>query len=185
MDRPYNEIELEQSSPEWYEWRNGGIGASDAPAIMGENRFKSANQLLNEKRNKVRFEPNVKMLMGTIMEPEARQEYIEQYGIHVEPLCVQAKSHSWLRASLDGISLERNKLVEIKCGESAYKKAQSGYVPKYYYGQLQHQIMITGLTRIDYWCYLTGSPGLCIPVERDEEYIIRLFEEERRFFEKL
>jgi len=41
---PYQEVDLIQNTPEWEEWRFTGIGASDAPAIMGENRFKSARE---------------------------------------------------------------------------------------------------------------------------------------------
>ena len=34
---PYKIIILQQGTFKWLEWRSQGIGASDAPAIMGAN----------------------------------------------------------------------------------------------------------------------------------------------------
>jgi hypothetical protein len=45
--------------------------------------------------------------------------------------------------------------------------------------------MITGLQSLDYWCYRPSSPGILIPVERDERYIELLFEEEKAFYEQM
>ena len=185
MDKPYIEIDLIQNTLEWEEWRNEGIGASDAPAIMGENRFKSYKTLLYEKRNRIRPHKNAKMIQGSRWEEPARQSYSSRFEINLEPLCVQSKTYPWIRASLDGISKERDHLVEIKCGESAYKKANQGVVPDYYYGQLQHQLLITGLRTIDYWCYLPNNPGTRITIERDDRYIEKLLILEEQFYAEL
>ena len=45
----YTIVNLRQNTPKWLEWRGQGIGASDAPAVMGENPWKSADYLLKEK----------------------------------------------------------------------------------------------------------------------------------------
>src|SRR5581483_972237 len=36
----YTIVDLRQGTQEWLGWRNQGIGASDAPIIMGENPWK-------------------------------------------------------------------------------------------------------------------------------------------------
>ena len=36
---------LRQNTPEWHRWRRQGIGASDAPVIMGETPFKTPRTL--------------------------------------------------------------------------------------------------------------------------------------------
>ena len=42
---------LHQNTPEWHQWRRQGIGASDAPVIMGETPFKTPkNALVDENR---------------------------------------------------------------------------------------------------------------------------------------
>ena len=178
----YQVIDLEQNTPEWEEWRFAGIGASDAPAIMGDNQFKLASELLHEKKNRITPPKNIYMLRGSQLEPIARDAYSKKYDIELMPLCVQSMEHHWLRASLDAISPARDHLVEIKCGQSAYKKAQRGIVPFYYYGQLQHQLQLTGLQEMYYWCFWPNMPGIRIRVKRDNNYISRLFEAEVEFY---
>jgi putative phage-type endonuclease len=42
-------VDHDQGRGEWLAWRHGGIGASDAPALMGENPWKSERRLFAEK----------------------------------------------------------------------------------------------------------------------------------------
>ena len=36
---------LQQNTPEWHRWRKQGLGASDAPVIMGDAAFKTPRTL--------------------------------------------------------------------------------------------------------------------------------------------
>jgi len=177
-------IELRQGSIEWLEWRHKGIGASDASTIMGENRFKSAAQLLQEKRGPAQdYGQNLAMTRGTELEPEARRLYVAKTGKEVRPACLQSTRFDWLRASLDGLAINNDAVVEIKCGQSAYRIAsQTRSVPDYYYGQVQHILAVTGLESLDFWCYWPGYPALLIPVPRNDSYIQRLLEKELEFW---
>ena len=152
---------------------------------MGDNRFQTPDELLHQKINKINIEPNAKMRKGTKLEPKARDLYIEFTGIEVNPLCLQDKKDPWLIASMDGISKDFKHIVEIKCGESAYWQAAKNIVPDYYYGQLQHQMMITGLKEVDYWCYWPGYEPKLQTVKRDENYIKLLYQAEKAFMKKL
>lgn len=176
MKYHYKEIKLEQGTTEWRKWRNGGFGASDIPALMGENPWKSISKLLEEKNGYGGDFTNAAMRRGTILEPEAREKYCEVIGFEVNPICIQHNDYFWARASLDGISNDRQYVVEIKCGESAYRKATCGEVPEYYHGQLQYILFITGLELIDYWCYLPGKEGVLIEVKRNDNYITDVIE---------
>jgi putative phage-type endonuclease len=178
-------IDLEQGTEEWLAWRHSGIGASDAPTVMGENRFQSASDLLHQKRNKTDVESNEQMMLGKSLEQEARDLYVDETGMPVKPLCLQSKEHPWLIASLDGITDDYSHIVEIKCGRSAYWQAHKGKVPDYYYGQLQHQLMITGLDAIDYWCYWSGQKGILQTISRNDTYITRLLRAEKAFIKEL
>lgn len=182
-------VKLEQGSEAWREWRHKGIGASDAPTIMGENPFKNAKtpaQLLQEKRGPVPdFTQNAAMAKGTELEPEARRRYIAKTDRDVRPACVQSTRYEWLRASLDGLSINNDAVVEIKCGKSAWNKAlESPDIPVYYYGQLQHILAVTGLGSIDYCCYWpeSHSDPLVRSVARDDLYIDRLLKKELEFW---
>lgn len=175
---------IQQGTDAWIEWRHNGIGASDASTIMGENRFKSSAQLLQEKRGSARdFGQNAAMARGTELEPEARRLYTAKTGRDVQPVCLQSTRYDWLRASLDGLALNDNAVVEIKCGQSAYRTAaQTRSVPDYYYGQMQHILAVTGFDSLDYWCYWPGCPPLLIPVARNVAYIERLLNKELEFW---
>lgn len=181
----YIEINLRQSTKEWLDWRMDGIGASDAACIMGENRFKSAEKLLREKHQRITPEINAAMAEGTRLEPEARRSYEKKQAIKVEPLCIQSSECSWMRASLDGIDAQRQTIVEIKCGKSAMREAQYGVIPDYYFGQLQHQLMVSGLDTIDYWCYRPEFGGVLLKMERDQDYINILLEKEEEFYKRM
>ena len=184
-DEIFHVLDLEQGTREWLDWRHSGIGASDASTVMGDNRFQSPSELLHQKKNKINTEPNEKMRLGTSLEPVARDLYIEETGMLVEPQCLRSKEYSWMIASMDGITDDYAHIVEIKCGRAAYWQANKGNVPSYYYGQLQHQLMITGLDLVDYWCYWPGYDGILQTVTRDERYIGRLLRTEQEFIEKL
>lgn len=176
-------IDLQQGSKAWLDWRKNGIGSSDAPAIMGENPWKNFNRLLKEKRHGSNFS-NAAMRRGQELEPYARNEFEIEFGVTLDPACLQSTTFDWLRASVDGIAVDENVVVEIKCGEKAYQySATKRSVPRYYYGQLQHILAVTDLKTIDYWCYLPSRPCIHIPVARDEPYIKRLLKAEKEFWE--
>jgi putative phage-type endonuclease len=188
MNSPhFTTVILDQGSDSWREWRHNGIGASDAATIMGKNQYKSSAELLQEKRGPVRDAgQNAAMSRGTELEPEARRLYIAKTGKDVRPACLQSTKFDWLRASLDGLAVNHDSVVEIKCGQSAYRRtAQTNSVPVYYYGQMQHILAVTGLESLDYWCYWPGSPPLLVPVPRSDKYIERLLNKELEFWNQV
>ncbi|MCK4817779.1 YqaJ viral recombinase family protein [bacterium] len=182
---PYRLVDIAQGTSEWLHWRNQGLGASDAPAIMGENPWKSRERLLKEKLNELSFWQNDAMRRGIELEPEARRRYEQMTGIKVRPVCLESTQFDWLRASIDGLAHDGSSVVEIKCGESVYRHAASKrQVPQYYLGQLQHILAVTGLPRIDFWCYLPGRPEIHICIDRDNNYIDRLIKREMEFWQE-
>ncbi|MFI5303749.1 MAG: lambda-exonuclease family protein [Nitrospiria bacterium] len=183
---PYIIVKLQQGEPEWLEWRSQGIGASDAPAIMGENPWKTPSDLLEEKCNGKKTVSNAAMIRGAALEPEARAQYEARVGVQMVPTCLQSTQYDWLRASLDGLAANGSSAVEIKCGESVYRKAATYLkVPEYYFGQLQHILAVTNLRSIDFYCYLPKRPPVHFSVARDDSYITRLIETERLFWEQV
>lgn len=181
----FSYVNLEQGTQSWLDWRFEGIGASDAPAIMGENPWKSRTKLMREKRERKKVKLNAAMRRGTELEPVARERYENKFGLKVSPACLQSNQHPWMRASVDGISACGNTVIEIKCGEGAYwVSSATGQVPDYYMGQLQHILSVTGLSAIDYWCFVPDKQEILIRVERDEAYIQRLIALEKAFWDE-
>jgi putative phage-type endonuclease len=182
----YTIVNLEQGTPDWLEWRRQGIGASDAPAIMGENPWKSPARMLQEKCGCTKYYTNAAMVRGIELEPEARKCYENEVGLRFAPACLQSTRHAWLRASVDGLAADGSAVVEIKCGEGVYRKSSSfRKVPDYYIGQLQHILAVTDLQAIDFWCYLPDRPAVHLSVARDESYIERLLDAERSFWRQV
>ena len=183
---PFTIVDLEQDTDVWRQWRTGGIGGSDAPTIMGENPWRSYDDLLINRRSPAaaRSRPMTPaMARGVALEPVARAAYCKAKGIILAPLCAENIERPWMRCSLDGICLQTMQAVEIKCGQSAYRTAQRHRaVPRLYYGQLQHTMAVMGLSEMDFFCFVPGRLPLTIPVPRDDAYIERLITRETDFW---
>jgi predicted phage-related endonuclease len=115
------------------------------------------------------------MQHGTDMEPMARAAYEAQTGLVMQPLVLQDGAYS---ASLDGMNLEGDLIVEIKVpfkgrDSALWKEAAAGHVPGHYWLQVQHQLMVAGAALADFWVY-DGQQGLLIPVDRDEAAMERI-----------
>lgn len=151
-----------QGSRAWLEWRKKGLGASDAPIIMGVSPWKTPLQLYLEKTGQVEPEPaGWAADRGNRLEPIARKAYETLRANDVGPLKFPAQtfeSGAYLRASLDGFNKELNRGLEIKCiGKATYEMALNGEIPIYYYWQIQHQLHVTGAELIDYCVYYVAK----------------------------
>ncbi len=138
---------LHQNTPEWHRWRMQGIGASDAPVIMGETAFKTPRTLWSIKTGRMQEDPaGPAARRGRELERFARRAYERQTGIQMEPLCLVHQEFEWMRASLDGLSFDGSTLLEIKCPLSLRDRAsaQQGRIPSQYHAQLQHQLEVSG-----------------------------------------
>ena len=183
----YVRVEFGQGTRAWHDWRKQGIGASDAASILGENPFKTANAVMAEKLSATIETVNTtQVALGVALEPNARQAYCRSSLTAVEPACVQNTEHTWMRASLDGLSADGQRVIEIKCGRAAYwRTATTGRPPAYYVPQLQHILAITGLPRIDFVCHFPPLRAICLTIDRDDAYIARLVETEKEFWRQL
>lgn len=190
----YTIVDLAQGSVDWLRWRHDGIGASDAPALMGQNPWRSPAALFAEKvapprygaQRRQRPLPAVADLFGAApvregagedrgLEAQARRLYRATHGSNVAPICLVSTARPWQRASLDGADLASGRLLEIKCGSATYAEvARTGRVPGHYIGQLQQTLAVSGLEAIDFWVWRPGRPPLLITERRDEVYIADL-----------
>jgi putative phage-type endonuclease len=181
--KTYSILSIEQGSPEWLSLRKTKITATDAPIIMGANPWKNKRQLFEEKLSPFILDTkNQKMQRGIDLEPIARNFFIFMKSVNVFP---QVLVKEWAMASLDGLSKCGNYMVEIKCpGTHAHSQAVNGIIPEYYFPQLQHQLFVADLDKMFYLSF-DGEEGIIIEVKRDDSYIMRMIEEERKFFDCL
>jgi len=178
---------LQQNTTEWLRWRLQGIGSSDAPVIMGEAAFKTRRLLWAIKTGRARdFAGNPASRRGHALEGKARNAYEQQFAVQMEPLCLVHQKLEWMRASLDGLSFDGSTVLEIKCPLNLRDRnaAQQGRVPSHYYGQLQHQLEVSGAEEAHYWSF-DGQMGRLVRIRPDREYMKRLVDEEGEFWRRV
>lgn len=102
----------------------------------------------------------------------------------------------WLMASLDGWDAEHLALIEIKIGNYAdhakCNPADPFSIPRKYYPQLQHQILVTNAREAHYVSYhipkgvdeTRGSLKI-VPIPRDESFLSRYFPIAEAFYNSL
>jgi len=181
-----------QRSPAWLKWRQSRIGASDAAIIIGANTFKSIGQLLDEKLGiRAPEEENEAMKRGNELEEKARLAFENDTGHIVFPQVCVHPVHDWMIASLDGMTIEKDIIVEIKCpgDKVAHETFKSQKIPAYYIPQLQHQMAVTGVDKIYYYSFFDGDYcenfTCLLTCERDQAYIDDMIEKEKIFYQLL
>lgn len=165
----------------WHEWRANGIGASDAPVIMGVSPWKKERELWEEKVfGKQVQKETAAMKRGKELEPFAVEFFMKKTGIFLdEQKCVKHPEKEWMRATLDGINEAEKVLVEIKSCKNLHEE-----VPKHYYPQLQHQMAVVGYDKMFYLSF-NGEDGKILEVEKDEKYIQELIKKEEEFWKSV
>lgn len=141
---------IEQRSEEWFKLKEDTIGASEAAAIFGKSSFSSKNELLIRKcgykkennsnmmiacMHGTKFEPVVQLLYETINNVE-----LFEFGSIPHP-----ELHM-VSASPDGITPE-GVMIEIKV---PIKRHITGIPPIYYWIQMQQQMQVCNLDRVDF-----------------------------------
>ena len=176
--------ELTQGTAAWLSWRREGVGASDAPVIMGVSPWMDLDTLwLDKTGRRAAARSNGAMRRGQQLEPVARRLYVRTTGLPVEPICLEHGTHRWMRGSFDGLSADGRVALEIKCpGVSDHCTALRGRVPEKYVPQLQHLLAVSGARVCHYWSYRDGE-GALIEVAPDRGYIKQLTERERDFWQ--
>lgn len=167
------QVDLEQGTPEWHDWRDTKCGASEAAIIMGcapsywECRTWDDLRLV---KGGARFEPSPQARRawdyGEKMEKVARDHFFPKYA----PACFERGPYA---ASLDGMysigsPVHEVHWVEIKCPVSKMKSTllrgllqEDAQIPPHYWYQLVHQKMVLGPLAGDaYFCvFVSRVPG--------------------------
>lgn len=182
-------VEIEQGSPEWHSLRRTKIGASDCPGLLGKSPYKG-NTPYGIWRSKVlgdESEVTPAMRRGSELEAEARDILINRVGLKFMPAVVVSSERSWQMASLDGLSDNREFLLEIKCpGQRVLGEIFKGdeiVLPEYYEWQVQHQLAVTGCKEAILFMY-DGTNGIDIRILPDQVMIDELIRVEKDFWFK-
>lgn len=141
---------MKQGTKEWREARKSHIGASDAPVIMNVCPFTRSDgfprtplTLWKEKLDILGDDkPTSAMNYGLEAEHNIRQMVNETTGKTFDPAVFFHPEMPFMMASLDGITGDKQYILEIKtCGDADFALAEKGEVPEKYFPQVQHQLM--------------------------------------------
>lgn len=170
-------VPLTQNTPEWLAYRQSMRNASESAALLQCSPWVTPYQLWLDKTGRRQVRVTQAMQRGTDLEPLARQAYEEQTGLVMQPLVLQAGRYS---ASLDGMTLDGDLVLEIKCPlrgsrSDLWQDVLGGAVPEHYRVQLQHQLMVSGAAQAHLWIF-DGSHGILHEIGRDEGLMQRIQE---------
>lgn len=184
-------VTTKQGGKDWHAWRGTGLGASDAPAVMGVSPYQTRFELWAEKTGLLaRQELNpfavAAMRRGNELEPVARAKYEKEHagGVLFPPVSGEHDDFPEIRASLDGYNVDLNKFIEIKCpGKEDQSKARKGIVPDKYAVQMQVQFAVTGAESADYVSFDGKDELIVIPVKPDKKFQGEIIQSMREFWE--
>lgn len=204
--------DIPQRTPEWHQWRNTGVSASEADIVLGFSPYKTRYRLYAEKKGLIlteNLDRNPHVRRGIRLEPIARRAFEDRHNTMLLPVCAESDDHPFIRASFDGID-DNGIPVEIKAPtEKNFRDAQfvedsesnSGLTEedfrdvqqnrtqsklyKRHYCQVQQQILVADSDRAWLSLYLNEHEFLDIPIPRDDAIINTIIFEARKFWECL
>jgi putative phage-type endonuclease len=174
---------------QWLAERRKGIGASDAPTVVGVRKDPSRFRLWCEKRGEIEPEPpNDAMRMGLAAESAIASMYTERtgWGFTRQQIHVTHPMYPWMKATIDG-ELDQQDYVEFKLAGAWMTRTlpEDGSpigLPDAWVIQAQHQMAVTGAKHIQFavWC---ADPSFRIYyVHRDEDLINQMTVLESEFW---
>ncbi len=173
------------SEAEWRQWRNQGLGGSDASVIMGTNPWKSQMDLWLEKTGEYSEDIDSEvMYWGRTLEDIVAKEFTRRTGRKVRRrnAILVHQERPYMIANVDRLVVGERAGLECKTTNAFYQ--DDGSVPPHYYAQVQHYMAVTGLERWYVAVLAGGQKFYLYTVERDPEYIEAL-EADCRFFWEL
>lgn len=173
---------------DWLEYRETGIGGSDASVVCGINRYKSPIELWMEKVNN--FPPQEvgeSAYWGTQLESLVREEFTKRTGIEVNLVkqLLQSDEHPFMLANLDGVCddpIYGDCIFEAKTASAFKANEWEDAIPDEYMLQVQHYMAVTGCKAAYIAVLIGGNTFRWRLIERDEELISMLIQLEETFW---
>lgn len=177
------------SREEWLDQRTKGIGGSDSSIILGLNKWKTAFELWLEKTGQVIPQElqSDAAYFGTQLEDLVAKEFEKRSGKKVRRKNAMLKhpEHEFIIANVDRMIVGEKAILECKT-TSAYnlKEWENDEIPESYIIQVQHYLGVLGpeYKKAYFAVLIGGNKFVWKEIERDEELINLLFEQEINFW---
>ena len=161
-------LNLTQGTPEWHAARANYFTASEAPAMMGDSKYKSRSQLLREKSTGVTEEVSDSQQFlfdkGHKAEASIRPHIELQIKDDLFPATAVSDCETYL-ASFDGVTMDETLIWEHKLYNAGLAdKVRAGDLEPHYYWQLEHQLLVSGAEKAKFTTS-DGTPDACYSTE--------------------
>jgi putative phage-type endonuclease len=182
---------------QWLDSRRNGLGASDAPIILGLSRFKSPFQLFHEKLGLItQSEAETEaQTWGLLLEEPMAQKFQQETDRRVitpEPFTIyQHQTIDWLTATLDRWQIRPDTdgaaqvPLELKTANWALDAKWKEEPPLEYLVQVQHQMAVTDTQWASIAGLIGGQKFLWMDVQRDDEFIKVMLDKLGEFWQRL
>ncbi|MCX7101405.1 MAG: YqaJ viral recombinase family protein [Methylobacter sp.] len=186
-------VNLQQRTPEWHQWRNLGVSASEAIIVLGQCPLKTIYRLYNEKKGITlpdNLDNNPFVQRGIRLEATARRSFENRHNTIVLPLCAESEDYPFLRASFDGLNddgipVELKVPMEVNFRDAQQNGTKSKVYRRYYY-QVQQQIVVAGTNEGYLSFYLNDKePPLDFLIKKNDLVIDSLIIEGQKFADYL
>ncbi|MEH6578591.1 MAG: YqaJ viral recombinase family protein [Amphritea sp.] len=150
-------LNVVQGSDQWHQARATHFTASEAPAMMGDSKYTSRNDLLKLKATGVAEEVTDAQQYifdkGHAAEAAARPIAERIIGEELFPVTAESDVLDKLLASFDGIDLMEEACWEHKLySQSLAEQVRAEDLEPHYYWQLEQQLLVSGADRILFMC---------------------------------
>lgn len=177
---------LDMPREQWLELRKKGIGGSDAAAIIGLDRWRSAFDVYADKTGlKPEIEDNEAMRQGRDLEDYVASRFCEATDKKVRRrnAILQHPEHTFMTANIDRWVVGENAGLECKTTSVLNRcKFSQGEFPPNYYVQCVHYMAVTGAERWYLAVLVLNKAFHVFTIERDENEIAALIEAEKHFW---
>lgn len=175
------------------ELRKGGIGGSDAAAVVGLSPYKSPYQLFLEKRGEAPEdeEETLAMELGNLLEEPVAELYVRRTGRQVRrhPTRI-SPAYPHMLVNVDRIIVNDSRgpgYLEIKTTNDWSGRGIQGVddIPDHFYLQGQHGLAVTEWAWMSFAILIGGARFVWMDVERNDEVIGELIRQEGEFWERV
>nr|WP_026678188.1 YqaJ viral recombinase family protein [Fictibacillus gelatini] len=175
------------SHEQWLQSRKKGIGGSDAAAILGLNKWKSPIAVYLDKIGQApkEKEQSEAAYFGNVLEEVVAQEFSKRTGLKVRRrnAILQHPEYPWMLANVDRLIVGEKAGLECKTASEYLKDEwKDDEIPASYLIQCQHYMAVTGYEAWWIAVLIGGNKFVYKKIERDEEIIKYLIEEEKIFW---
>jgi putative phage-type endonuclease len=179
------------NNKQWHEQRLNGIGGSEVSIVLGLNPWQSRLELWNTKVNRIikeTEEDNLIFEIGHALEPIIANHYQKMTNrqLEVRPQKIHPK-YPFINGNVDReiVKSERSEpgILEIKT-RGALTSWHDDEIPPYYIAQLQQYLAVYGYNWGSFAVLdLKTRKVTYTDIERDDELINHIIEEEKKFWE--